>query len=306
MTNRLNHSPFVHSVWVPYNGQRFKNPYFVRTKAGDELIAIPNGISWDGPGQLNIEDSDIVKIKALPDGVGPKPYNVGARRIVRDIEYFGPSFPVWCGRKDGFIYESDVPEGKQILPIRVMGYRSKKSEDKKVHIYVTQGMLVEQDDTTPTIEVIQKHANIPGFWLDDDVEIIPHDEVIANTHWVAKYLDTVAKDPAAYEAIFFLKDELKLPPSQYVHMFDYVMTMWNKDREDFCRQMRQTHFTEEENKVRWHHYFATKKIFKQTLRNVLGAPEHDKTFDINILDLSNFLKNPLVKPNQLVLPEDWK
>lgn len=306
MNKHFNHSPFVHSVWVPFIGQRFKNPYTIRTKSGEELIAMPNGIGWQGPNQRSIEDSDIVEIKALPDGVGPKPNCVGGYRIARDIEYFGPNFPVWCGRKDGFIYESEVPEGKQILPIRVMGYRSKKSEDKTVRVYITQGMLVEQNDTNPTIEVIQKYANIPGFWLDDEVEIIPHDEVVTSTYWVAKYLDAVAKNPAAYEAIFFLKDELKLPPNQYVHMFDYVMDMWNKDSEDFCRQMRQMHSADKKNEIRWKHYFAVKKIFKQNLRNVLAAPEHDRTFDIDILNLSNFLKNPLVKPKQLEIPKEWK
>jgi hypothetical protein len=86
MNKHFNHSPFIHSVWVPFNGQRFKNPYMIRTRSGEELIAIPNGIGWQGPNQLSIEDSDVVEIKALPDGVGPKPNCVGGRRIVRNYQ----------------------------------------------------------------------------------------------------------------------------------------------------------------------------------------------------------------------------
>lgn len=299
MNKYFNHSPFVCNVWVPFNGHRFKNPYMIRTKEGKEMLAIPNGGAWCNEQSQWIEEADVTHIKALPDGEGPRRSMSGGWRVARDIEYFGPHFPVWCGEKDGFVWEDELSEGKQILPVRIQAYRNKRSEEKKIILFITEGLVVDKDESIPTLESLQRYVDIPGFWIEEDVEFLSHNETIMSIHWAARFLDITARDSRAQEMIKFLA-EVGMTPNKYLPLFGWYLTRWNNDEEALRRQIKQR--MENDKSVGGHWGSAQtadeslSESDKQVIHNALRGPKNAQMLTLDILEASNFMKNPLIHP----------
>ncbi|AEV89606.1 hypothetical protein OBP_169 [Pseudomonas phage OBP] len=302
-----NHSPFVHSEWVEFTGLRFKNPYMLRLKDGRELPGYPNAGAWAVEYNAWIEDSEVTHIMPLPDnypGLGRQ--MPGGFRIARDIEYFGKRYPVWCGTKDGFVRENQIPKGKEILPIRIMAYRDKKDTTKKVHLFVTQGLLVDIHPSNVSLESMQKYTEVPGFWPDDDVQVLSCDELVHCINNAAVYKQLESTEPLVPEITKYLREVIGLTPQRYLPLFGFVVTQWKKDKEDFCRQLEMGMIVQDKVKDRMEQWRILEKpkltkTARAKLINLSRGPEVDKTFTIEMLEISNFLKNPLILP-----PVKWE
>lgn len=300
--SRFNHSPFVHSVWVKFNGWRFKNPYLIRTKDGEEILAIPNGGAWCTEKNIWVEDADVTHIQALPDGVGPRRSFVGSWRIGRDIDYFGKKYPVWCGTKDGFVHYDEIPAGKAFLPVRFMAHRSKKYPEEKITFFITQAILVDASTNPPTLDGLTKYAALETFWDDDKLEIMSHNDLINAIHIHHRYLELCEANPTMTQDLIDLFKEVGIPPKNYIHLFAYSLRRFGYDHVDFRRQLEEEHLfmkTSADNITK----AKSNAVVCETARNALRGPEYDQSFTIDMLELSNFLKNPAVKPARLSVTE---
>lgn len=292
---RINYSPFVHSQWVEFNGYRFKNPHMVRLKDGTESPMFPNGGAWSGDGHEWIDDSEVTHIMALPDyypNLGRQ--MPGGWRISRDILHRGTKFPVWCGPEYGFIYEDQLPEGKEILPVQIQAHRF-KGDNTRITLFVTQGLVVDISPYNPKLEDFKKYTEVPGFWYDPDIEVLSNDELVHSIHWAYDYLRLKEQDPETVaELEKYLREVVGQKPNKYLPLFGFALKQWKTNKDEFCRQME----TYEA------HTAKLKSISKNTLTNAarirmlndLRGPKPDMTFDINMLKVSNFLKNPKVLP----------
>lgn len=307
--SRINYSPFVHSQWVEFNGYRFKNPHMVRFKDGTELIAFPNGAAWGDDSNAWHEDAEITHIMALPDnvpGVGRQMH--GGFRIARDIFHRGRKYPIWCGKEYGFIYEDQLPEGKQILPVHIQAYRS-KGIGQVTTLFVTQGVVVDAEKTVPVITDFKKYTQVPGFWYDENAEIMSENELVHAINWTAHYLKIKESNPVAVEVEAYLREVVGLRPQQYLSLFGFAVKQWETNREDFCRQMETK--PDEKQERRWQIFLENEKGYtltkrsKEIMTNALRGPRPDETFTVTMLEISNFLKNPLVLPPSLTPGINW-
>lgn len=299
---RINHSPFVTGMWVEFNGWRLKNPYMIRLDDGSEMVGIPNADAWSVKDLDWVNDTRVTHIRPLADGEADLGRQMnGGWRLARDIDMFGKTYPVWCGKDYGFVYEDELPEGKQITPVRIQAHRNKRDEKGKITLFITQGLVVDKSDIIPTLQGLQKYIDVPGFWFDPELEIMSNNETIWSIHWAADYLRILETEPHVGEMVSYLQQVVGQTPDKYLPFFRYSVMYWNKDKVEFKRQMEMgSEISKRETRVWSKFNFSLQdpytKADKQRAINLTRGPESDKTFDINMLEVSNFLKNPHILP----------
>lgn len=184
---KFNHSPFIFNVWVPLNGWRFKDPYYIRLKDGRELLAFPNGASWSDMSDNRYEDSEVTHIKLAEDGSMRRAFT-GGWRIARNIEYFGKDYPIyltgyegelWMDFKAGFCDPSTITDEFKIHPTRMYAYRSKNDPEKKVYLIASEGVLVDKSAPNPPFDTVLNYIDNPDFWPTyDDCRVISNAEIL--------------------------------------------------------------------------------------------------------------------------------
>lgn len=207
---KFNHSPFVFSIWVDFNGRRFKDKYAIELHDGTvHNLAHPNGGGWHIDGtNLIIEDTDVKRIMLLPDGLTGR-FQLGGRfRLARNLEYCGIKYPSFIDGK--FIWEDEVPEGKTISRDVYIGYKTKPYWDGKQDVPSTikligiSGSIVDIGDSKDdSFKEIEEVVNDLGemFWSDEDILIMTPPEVASaierctklgqmNTDDVSRAIDT--------------------------------------------------------------------------------------------------------------------
>lgn len=174
MPTRFNHSPFVTGVWVPFNGQRFKDPYMIKLKTGETFEAFPNGGAWACKNGVWYEDDAVAEVMLLPDGLGPRRGFTGAYRIQRNVEMFGKRYPIYIQSTRTFIKEEDIPEDKRILPLVAYAYVPSVEEGQHVraHVMIAVGELVDLDDPRPGLDELDTVASFPGLLCPDETRVI--------------------------------------------------------------------------------------------------------------------------------------
>uniref|UniRef100_A0AAU8KXL8 Uncharacterized protein n=1 Tax=Pantoea phage Survivor TaxID=3232176 RepID=A0AAU8KXL8_9CAUD len=174
MSKRFTHSPFVFDVWVPFNGYRFKSTYRICLHNGHELEAMPNGGGWCAEDNMIYEDADVAQVKLLSI---PKVRHTftGARRLLRDLQYFGHSYPVWC--EDKFVWEDELPKGFRISPVEVYARRIMIDGKETIKFMVARGKVVEESSPLPRLVDVEGYAVDPLFWWDDETEIFSHGDI---------------------------------------------------------------------------------------------------------------------------------
>lgn len=188
--SRFNHSPFVTDVWVEYNGARFKDPYQIRLNTGEEIEASPNGGGWHLPDNRIVEDSEVTHVKLLSKPMQRR-WHTGARKLIRQFEYFGTRYPAWVG--DQFIKETELPDGYRFSPTEVYGYRDKEG---KIKIMVSRAKVVEQHSTEPSITDILSYTNDPLFWWEGYCDVMNHDDICRAIHYVHMHREHIKSNPA--------------------------------------------------------------------------------------------------------------
>lgn len=229
MKKYFNHNPFVFGVTVPFNGSRLKNPYFVTDANGEVHDGMPNGGGWCLRSGI-IEDDDVTHVRLS----GPKESKVetmtGGWRIARDIDYFGKSFPMWCGEEHGFLYPDEVPEGHTAVPVSLYAYKDKKDKLAIPTIFVAQAKIVKVEDPAVrygTVEDIQQYVNHPAFWMDPNSSVLSNDEIMFSIYQLARFnKELIHKERDAKELIKLFEDlgidELKYVPAFPYHLRDFV------------------------------------------------------------------------------------
>lgn len=232
MNKHFNHSPFVHSVWVPFNGQRFKVPYLIRTKSGEEMLGIPNGDAWYANNTW-IEDKEITHIQSLPDGGRPCRVMSGSQRIERDIQYFGLDYPVYCGEKHGFVWEDELPEGKVLLPIRVYAFRNIYHPQKKVWLHVAQAYIVDEDLVPFSLDSIRTCLQEDYFWTATDINVMNTDDIVQGMFIHHIYTKMMEKKLETVKVIVDYIRSCGELSYQHVEMMHSYIEQYEKDPEHF-------------------------------------------------------------------------
>lgn len=167
----FNHNPFVTEVWVERQGWRFKDPYLVRLKDGTEIEGYPNGGGFSLSDNRIVEDEEVTHLKLLQNPDFRRAFN-GARKLVRQFEFFGTRYPAWVDNR--FVKLEDLPEGYRFEPVEVYAYRDK---EKNVKVLISKANIVEEHSGAPRLTDILEYANDPHFWWDEDSQILNHDDI---------------------------------------------------------------------------------------------------------------------------------
>lgn len=184
----FNHNPFVTEVWVERHGWRFKDPYLVRLKDGTEIEGYPNGGGFSLSNNRIVEDDEVTHLKLLQNPEFRRAFN-GARKLVRQFEFFGTRYPVWV--QDRFVKLEDLPEGYRFEPTEVYAYRDK---EKNVKVMISKANIVEEHSGTPRLTDILEYAKDPHFWWDEESQILNHDDVMRGIHHVHRAREHYAED----------------------------------------------------------------------------------------------------------------
>lgn len=228
MKLRFNHSPFITRVRVPFNGKRFKNKYSIVDKAGQFYFANPNGGAWNTHTNENIEDADVATVCAMNDS--DKKYNgfTGGRRIARDIDYFGKTYPVYCDGK--FVYQDELPDNEVIIPIYCYAYRS-KNDLSRMWILPAVGKIVPADtNVLPTLADLEKYTKEPDiFWTIQKTEVLSPSEVINCLISYKEYLAFQKKEPEWFNEAIELCKSLNILPHQYSRSLKIIEMMGLED-----------------------------------------------------------------------------
>lgn len=209
---KFNHSPFIFNVWVPFNGWRFKDPYYIRLQDGRELLAFPNGASWSDKFDNRYEDEEVTHIKLAEDGSMRRAFT-GGWRVARNLDYFGVEYPIYC---DGeFIDPNELAEDKKIIPIIVFGHRKKYADDK-LYLLVTTGEVVDINDPRPGIDSLSQYTqDTKYFWCGEDTEILSPFEVMSAIKRYNRY-PVLVNDKVFYEKASNLLTKFNTPDNQWV------------------------------------------------------------------------------------------
>lgn len=222
MAYKFTHSPFVFDVWVPFNGHRFKNTYVIRTKDGREVEAFPNGGAWGLPDNSWVEDSEVLEIKLLSNPTG-RNFHKGARRLKRDIEYFGTRYPVWCG--DTFVWEDELPPGFRITPTEVYATLIGEGVDERIKFMVARGVVVPETSNHPRLSDIESYALDPLFWWDNQTKIFSHSDICHAIHYVHLHRKCIAEDIQATERLDELCTKLFKKSSDWIPMRKFLVDL---------------------------------------------------------------------------------
>ena len=174
----FNHNPFVTEVWVERQGWRFKDPYMVRLKDGTEIEGYPNGGGFSLSNNRIVEDDEVTHLKLLQHPEFRRAFD-GARKLVRQFEFFGTRYPVWVN--DRFVKLEDLPAGYRFEPLEVYAYRDK---EKNIKVLISKANIVEEHSGAPRLTDILEYVKDPHFWWDDESQILNHDDVVRAIHYV--------------------------------------------------------------------------------------------------------------------------
>ena len=249
--DKFNHSPFVFDVWVPFNGQRFKNTYLIRLKDGMEIEAQPNGGGWCAVNNAIYEDAEVDQVKLLRT---PKSRNfhVGARRLQRDLEYFGKRYPVWC--EDKFIWPEELEVGFRISPTEVFGYRPKGSD--KVIIMASRGLVVEEGSNLPRLEDVIDYTIDPTFWWDDETVIMNNLDICNAIRYVHYHRKHIKENIQEAEALDAMLEELIPKRAHWITTREFVLKLVKEKGIETVRSMiQEANFMQREStksgRVQW-------------------------------------------------------
>lgn len=167
----FNHNPFVTEVWVERHGWRFKDPYLVRLKDGTEIEGYPNGGGFSLSDNRIVEDDEVTHLKLLQNPGFRRAFD-GARKLVRQFEFFGTRYPVWVN--DRFVKQEDLPEGYRFEPLEVYAYRDKENN---VKVIISKANIVEEHSGAPRLTDILEYTKDPHFWWDEGSQILNHADI---------------------------------------------------------------------------------------------------------------------------------
>lgn len=240
MKRRFNHSPFVYGITVPNNNQRLKDPYYITLKKDDTIIdAYPNGGGWSASDNKIYEDEEVSHLSLCPPGESPIEIMTGGWRIHRDIDYFGKTYPMWCGKRYGFLYPDEVPEDHIAIPVRVYAWRDKKNPENTVTIFVAQANIVKASsvDEDITMEIIQEYSKLPGFWTDPSSHVLSHDEIYRSVVDLSRFLEQQRTHPVQSAQLITLLESHGFTPVDYVSGFLYHLRLFERDQAAFAHSL---------------------------------------------------------------------
>lgn len=303
MKYKFTHSPFVFDVWVPFNGHRFKNTYMIRTRDGRELEAFPNGGAWGIADNSWIEDSEILEVKLLSVPMS-RNFHKGAARLVRDIDYFGHHYPVWCG--DTFVWEDELPPGFRITPTEIYARRYQEEGDTRIKFYIARGTIVPEHSNAPRLIEVEAYAQDPLFWWDDKTKIFSHGDICNAIHFVTLHRKHICEDKETSDKLDELCLRLFKDKSEWVPLRHFLIDLIKQQGFDQVKTNLQSAIllqNDTVNRARWKHLQeqttlckdGALTIDKERVMNEIrgGRPHHI----VPTYDLHHVLVRPDVRPN---------
>lgn len=219
---RINYSPFVTGVSVPYTGFRFKQNHVIKLKTGEVTRGRPNADAWYLEDGRCVYDPEVERISLIPDGLDRKYSFTGEGRIVRDIQMFGTKYPVYCG--ETFYYPSQIPEDKKLVVLAAWAY--KHSTGKKFRIIPVTGMIVDKDDARPGLEELMKYeeADVNLFWRDEDCHLFNNEELIVKIRQYKNLMKIKNEQPEDYAKAEALVIKHDIPENKRAIYIPYFAT----------------------------------------------------------------------------------
>lgn len=221
MKQRFNHSPFVYDVAVPFTGLRLKDPYYITCKDGTKIDAYPNGGGWSIAGGRIVEDEEVTHIALCIPGESKWETMTGGWRIDRDIDYFGTTYPMWCGTEYGFLYPDEVPEGYITIPVELYAYRDRKNPEAQTKLFVAQAKILKEEDgdNNATLDKIREYVQHPAFWLDPNTSVMSSAEIQGSIYGIARFLRNLREHKARALELVALFEECGISQVAYVPGF---------------------------------------------------------------------------------------
>jgi hypothetical protein len=242
MKKHFNHNPFVFGMTVPFNGQRFKNPYFITDDSGEIHDAMPNGGGWCLRSGI-IEDANVVYVRLSGTGESKVETMTGGWRIARDIDYFGKDYPMWCGEEYGFLYPDEVPAGHTAVPVSLYAYKDKKDKLAVPTIFVAQAKIVKHKDPTVkyygAVEDIQQYVNHPAFWLDPNSSVLSNDEIMFSIYQLARFNKTLIHKEKESQRLIKLFEDVGIDELKYVPAFPYHLRLFLANEDLYAAMLRE-------------------------------------------------------------------